>query len=229
MWQLPLDRQELWMERHCKVHNKGSRGGKQRQGHPARACCVLRERTGGWLIKFLKGSTFGLKKTHAPVVAWARTTVTTTAVWMWVIWGRSAVRLATFKNWRNWLFSRRITLFFFFFLMLSANERTIMNIPEKCTLSVKGLNYSQCHLSQIRPLWVCKSKWNYMSLAAGKLIMLLYFLLISLYRCWQINVMMKILMYKLLHNEINCVIPNISGDAGEKMIIFSQGLIWSES
>lgn len=114
MWQLPLDRQELWMERHCKVHNKGSRGGKQRQGHPARACCVLRERTGGWLIKFLKGSTFGLKKTQAPVVAWARTTVTTTAVWMWVIWGRSAVRLATFKNWRNWLFSRRITLFFFF-------------------------------------------------------------------------------------------------------------------
>lgn len=36
-------------------------------------------------------------------------------------------------------------------------------------------------------------------------------------------------IFKLLHNEINCVIPNISGDAGEKMIIFSQGLIWSES
>lgn len=186
------------MERHCKVHNKGSRG-KQAKGHPVRARCVLRERTGGWLIKFLKGSTFGLKKTQASVVARARTTVTTTAVWMCVIWGRSAVRLATFKNRRNWLFSRCSILFYFFTSnTFSKRNNYGKRIQEKFTLSVKSLNYPQFHLSQKRPLRECKSKWNYTSQAAGKFIPLLYFLLISLHRCWQINVMMKILMFKLV-------------------------------
>ncbi len=37
--------------------------------------------------------------------------------------------------------------------------------------------------------------------------------------------MMKILMPKLLHNEINLVIPNISGDAGEETISLSFHLV----
>lgn len=90
-----------------------------------------------------------------------------------------------------------------------------------CTLSGKRLNYPECHLSQIRLFWKRKSKWNYPSPTAGKLITLVYFLQISSYRCWQISAMKKIIIYKLLHNSINCVILSIFEDDGERQLSFS--------